>query len=208
MSMRSIAAAAAALALALALQACAAGTPPPAPPTGAYDYDQFSRAMAAYRVADYRTAYDEFRPLAEDGMAAAQFRLGLLYENGRGVAEDLDAAEAWYERAAAQGYAEAFYNLGYLRYAGGDAADAVRWWTSAARRGNADAMYGLGLLYDEATQEPRDLVLAHMWYDLAAAAGAAGAAARRDALAPLMSAAELAEARARAAAWASGSEGL
>lgn len=197
---RSTIAVAAVLALGLLLQACAATTPPPAP---TYDYERFSRAMAAYRVADYPTAFDEFRPLAEAGMPAAQFRLGLMYENGRGVAKDLDAAEAWYGRAGAQGYGEALYNMGHLRYLRGDVADAVDWWTRGARRGSGDAMYRLGLVYDEGKGVPRDLMLAHMWYDLAAAAGVAGAAERRDALEPLMGAAELAEARAKARVWGS-----
>jgi localization factor PodJL len=187
--------------VALLLQACAA---PPPPPPDTSQGAGFSRAMAAYRVADYDTALTEFRPLAEGGMAAAQFRLGTMYENGRGLPRDLDAARDWYTRAAAQGYSGALYSLGYVCYIEADGACAVEWWTRAAARASADAMFSLGVLYDEGTAMPRDPVQAHMWYDLAAAAGAAGAAEKRDALARGMSATEVAEARTRARAWQGG----
>lgn len=189
-------------ALALLLQACAA--PPPAPEPGASQGAGFSRAMAAYRVADYDTAVSEFRPLAEAGMAAAQFRLGTMYENGRGLPRDLDAARDWYARAAAQGYSGALYSLGYVCFSQGDGPCAVEWWTRAAGRDSADAMFSLGVLYEEGTAVPRDAIEAHKWYDLAAAAGAAGAAEKRDAIARGMSAGDVAEARARAQAWGSG----
>jgi TPR repeat protein len=140
-------------------------------------------------------------------MAAAQFRLGTMYENGRGLPRDLDQARAWYTRAAAQGYSSALYSLGYVCFTQGDGACAVEWWTRAARQDSADAMFSLGVLYDEGTAMPRDPVQAHMWYDLAAAAGAAGAAEKRDALARGMSVAEVAEARRRAQAWRSGEGG-
>jgi len=189
-------------ALALLLQSCTAR--PPEPPPATSQGAGFSRAMAAYRVADYDTALAEFRPLAEAGMAAAQFRLGTMYENGRGLPRDLDEAKAWYTRAAAQGYSGALYSLGYVCFTQGDGACAVEWWSRAARQGSADAMFSLGVLYDEGSAVPRDPVQAHMWYDLAAASGAAGAAEKRDAIAQGMSAAEVAEARSRAQAWGSG----
>ncbi len=55
------------------------------------------------------------RPRAAAGDAEAQFLLGKAYHLGRGVAEDLGEAEAWYGKAAAQGHARALHNLGVLR---------------------------------------------------------------------------------------------
>ena len=65
-------------------------------------------------------------------------------------------------------------------------------------------MYRLGLVYDEGKGVPRNLMLAHMWYDLAAAHGSAEAAYKRDQLARRMSADELAESRRLAKAWEEG----
>lgn len=161
----------------------------------------FAEAMAAYRIADYRTAYEEFLPLAEGGMAAAQYRLGLMHENGRGVPKDLAEAAMWYGRAAAQGYSSAQYNLGFVLYSRNDIAGTTEWWSRAAESGDEQAMYSLGFMFAESGRAPRDPVRAHMWYDLAAAHGSADAARKRDQLARQMSAAEIAEARRLAAAW-------
>jgi len=48
----------------------------------------------------------------------AQFNLGLLHQKGRGVAQDLSAAHAWYLRAAEGGYARAQYRVAELYEAG------------------------------------------------------------------------------------------
>ena len=42
----------------------------------------------------------------------AQYRLGLMYENGQGVPQDYKEAVKWYRLAAGQGHAHAQYNLG------------------------------------------------------------------------------------------------
>lgn len=164
----------------------------------------FAEAMAAYRVADYTTAYREFLPLAEKGMAAAQYKLGLMYENGRGVPKDLDQAEKWYALAADQGYSSAQYNLGFVHYTQNNIDGTTEWWGRAAEGGDEQAMFSLGFIFAEGDRAPRDPVQAHMWYDLAAAHGSAEAAYKRDQLAGHMSADQLAEARRLARAWESG----
>ena len=41
----------------------------------------FDKGLAAAEAGDYATALAEWKPLAEQGYAAAQFNLGLLYDN-------------------------------------------------------------------------------------------------------------------------------
>jgi len=57
----------------------------------------------AYEKGDYATALMEFRVLAEQGDAIAQYNLGLMYANGRGVPRDYVQARMWLNLAAAQG---------------------------------------------------------------------------------------------------------
>jgi len=71
-----------ALALAAAL-ICGAAAPA---------WADFYDGLAAYDAGDYATAYQEWRPLAEQGYAPAQFNLGNMYNRGEGVPEN--AAEA------------------------------------------------------------------------------------------------------------------
>ena len=68
----------------------------------------------AYQRGDYETARRLFQDLAEDGNAAAQYNLGVMYENGDGVAVDSATAAQWYRRAAGQGYRNAQHNLALM----------------------------------------------------------------------------------------------
>ncbi len=70
--------------------------------------------VEAYQRGDYATALTEFRPLAQQGDADAQFYLGQMYSKGRGVPQDDAEAVAWYRRAAEHGDAEAQFYLGQM----------------------------------------------------------------------------------------------
>ncbi len=70
--------------------------------------------LVAYWRGDYATALQEFKPLAEQGDARTQFKLGLMYSNGQGVALDFSEAVQWYRKAAEQGDAGAQNNLGLM----------------------------------------------------------------------------------------------
>ena len=50
---------------------------------------------------------DKLRKAAEQGDARAQTMLGVMYDNGEGVAEDIVRGHAWISLAAAQGYEKA-----------------------------------------------------------------------------------------------------
>ena len=56
---------------------------------------------------------------------------------------DYEGAMKWYQKAAAQGYAQAEYNIGILYFYGvgveRDEAKAREWWEKAAERGHEGA---------------------------------------------------------------------
>ncbi|HXJ00682.1 MAG TPA: TonB family protein [Micropepsaceae bacterium] len=70
--------------------------------------------QAAYDSEDYAAARRLWQPLAEQGIARAQNNLGVLYENGKGVPQNITEALKWYRLAAGQGYAGAENNLGLI----------------------------------------------------------------------------------------------
>ncbi len=78
----------------------------------------FNKGVAAYESGDFATALGEFRPLAEQGDADAQYNLGVMYEKGRGVPQDDKIALKWFTLSAEQGYARAQNNLGVMYYNG------------------------------------------------------------------------------------------
>ena len=67
--------------------------------------------FTAYEAGDYATALKEWRPLAEQGYASAQYNLGLMYGNGEGVPLNYIKAYMWTSLAKAQGNKDAAHNL-------------------------------------------------------------------------------------------------
>ena len=63
---------------------------------------------------DYAEAVKWYRKAADQGDAAAQFNLGVMYATGQGVPQDYAEAVKWYRKAAEQGHAGAQYNLGVM----------------------------------------------------------------------------------------------
>jgi TPR repeat protein len=96
-------------------------------------------AGAAFDRADYAAAQRLFRSLANQGDAAAQYRLGLMYQGGLGVLEDNAVAAMWFRRAADQGLKTAQWDLG-LMYENGfgvrqDYVQAHMWYNLSAAQG-------------------------------------------------------------------------
>jgi TPR repeat protein len=75
----------------------------------------FKKGLAAAKRGDYATALLEWRPLAAKGHARAQYNLGFMYDEGRGVPLDPIHAAKWFRKAAEQGHAKAQRALG-LKY--------------------------------------------------------------------------------------------
>ncbi len=81
---------------------------------------QLSKAQAAFTRNNYMKSHNIWLPLAENGIAEAQYSLGFLYQSGWGPERDLLQAVEWYSRAAEQGETRAQFNLGVLLINGED----------------------------------------------------------------------------------------
>jgi len=158
-------------------------------------------AVVAYRKGDYANALQLYRPLAEQGLAVAQFNVGLMYDMGQGVLQNHGEAVKWYRLAADQGRPDAQYQLGHLYYKHEQYAEAAKWFRLAADQGRADAQSSLGAMYAEAEGVPQDFVQALKWFILAAAQNHNDAIQNRDRAVLVMTADQVAEARKLAAQW-------
>jgi TPR repeat protein len=56
---------------------------------------------------DYVEAVSWYKKAAEQGLATAQYNLGLCYEYGKCVEQNYKTAMSWYKKAAKQGYSAA-----------------------------------------------------------------------------------------------------
>ena len=99
----------------------------------------FKRGDIAFVRGDYETAMRIWMAEANKGNASAQYNLGLMLENGLGVAADFKEAIHWYVLAARQGHGRAQNNLGALYAIGrGTLKDSLRaymWWKIAVLSG-------------------------------------------------------------------------
>jgi TPR repeat protein len=119
----------------------------------------FQKGFDAAMRGDFVTALKEWRPLAEQGNAVAQFSLGSMYENGQGVPQDYKTAVKWYTLAAEQGDADAQGNLGVMYDEGqGVPQDYVRahmWYNLSASAGEEGAIKNRDAMAEQMT--PADI---------------------------------------------------
>jgi hypothetical protein len=137
--------------------------------------DPIENVISALARADYENSIRLLRPLADQGDAVAQFMLGVMYSEGKGVPQDHVKAVKWYRSAADQDYAAAQNNLG-IRYSKGwgvpkDEAQAVAWFRRAAEQGEFRAQLNLANRYYEGVGIQQNYGEAAKWYRLAAERG-------------------------------------
>lgn len=110
--------------------------------------------------------------LAEQGNAEAQYKVGEMYETGKGADKDLTEARVWYDKAAKQGHKKAEYKILFLDISTYGLTDASKNQLSTLRAeaisGNADAMYFLGKMFASGVGVPKSLEDAQTWLKKAA----------------------------------------
>lgn len=121
----------------------------------------------AYLRGDYDTAFQEMMPIAQAGDSSAAYYLGLLYWEGNGVEKNLEAAIAWFVKAATLGHTGAQLSLG-LAYESGLVVEknyllGAEWMQKAALGGNRDAQYYLSTYYRDGRGVVQDHSKAYAW---------------------------------------------
>ena len=116
-------------------------------PTAAGQYEDGISAIARR---DYEAAMRLLLPLAEQGDSLSQYNLGLLYDEGHGVAQDYTEAVRWFRPAAGQGNLKAQIKLGFYylvgRGASRDYFEAASWFRRCAEQGDTLCQVQFGLL--------------------------------------------------------------
>jgi TPR repeat protein len=124
---------------------------------------------------DYATAMIWCRKAADQGLAPAQYTLGVAYRDGQGVRQNYAEAMTWIRKAADQGLMGAQRDLGYQYLVGRgtkqDYVEAMLWSRKAADQGDALAQNNIGVLYEHGLGVPQDYAEAMRWYRKAADQG-------------------------------------
>ncbi|MDH5327255.1 MAG: sel1 repeat family protein [Gammaproteobacteria bacterium] len=96
----------------------------------------YDKGLTAFKKYDFKTAYSEWKKLAEKGDPQVQSTIAVMYHTGTGVKKNYEKAFYWYQKAALQGVTSAQANLGVM-YAKGtgtkrDFVQSYAWYSVAA----------------------------------------------------------------------------
>ena len=111
-------------------------------------FADFNDGVTAFITGDYKTAFNEWKPLAKQDHVYAQLNLGMAYRDGLGVEKNAKEAFKWYEKVASRGSDDGLHHLGNS-YAYGkgvmkNKALAMKSYKEAADNGHAASMYSMG----------------------------------------------------------------
>ena len=113
------------------------------------------------------TLFKETLQQAKRGDSEAQYNVGAMYQDGRGVKADRDKALGWYEKAARQGNTRAVSRLDLMQANQASFLSELQ----RAEQGNAGSQYNIGNMFTKGNGTNMDLKQALGWYEKAASQG-------------------------------------
>ena len=120
-------------------------------------------AYAKFKMADYAGAREIWEKIGTGGQGEALFNLAILYEDGLGVAPNVEYALMLYRKAGTAGSRSAQYRLGQLLLNGErtsrNEAEATQWLERAAEQGDEDAAALLKGLEGNSTTAQTDVAV-------------------------------------------------
>ena len=144
---------------------------------------QLRREELARNLADMKRFYKEKNygqafacaQKADPDSAEVQYYFGMMYDNGRGTAENDAEAVKWFRQSAENGDLDAQCQIGIMYESGRgverDFTEAVKWYRKSAEQGDADAQKCLGVMYANGRGVAKDDAKAAEWYLKSAAQG-------------------------------------
>jgi TPR repeat protein len=128
---------------------------------------QVEDARAALKSLDFKKALKLYQPLAEKGDIEAQNKIGMIYQSGLGIKQDLAESLKWYRMAADQGDINGLFMVGWA-YDGGfgvaqDRAEAAKWYLKAANAGDWASQQALMQAYLSGGGVQKDYAEAYYW---------------------------------------------
>ena len=115
----------------------------------------------------WETLFNEKLKEASAGNSNAQYDVGAMYQNGRGVAANREKALEWYRKAAAQNDPKAISRLNLIQ----SNEERFSKTLAQAETGDVESQYDLGNMYSEGVGVDADTEKAMAWYEKAASQG-------------------------------------
>lgn len=135
---------------------------------------------------EYLGALKSLGKSAHDGNSEAQYLIGKIFLEGKGMKANPEDAAYWFRKAAQNGHAPSQLAIAHCFMDGigvqQDSRIAAEWFWRAAEQGNAEAAFYLARMYRDGKGMKQDLTKARKYYRLAASAGNEAAKSELDAL--------------------------
>ena len=120
----------------------------------------FNSGMTALADKHYTLALKLLTPLAEMGVAEAQHRVAVMYQNGLGVAVNPQQAAKWMRQSADNGYDLALHGMGFMYLEGEgvkkDPVEAAKWFKRGVEKGLIGSMTVLAEMYQQGNGVEKD----------------------------------------------------
>jgi len=118
-------------------------------------------------------AVEQYQKAADRGHAEAQFKMGVMCDDGRGLQKNESQAASWFELSHLQGFGKASHNLAIMTSIGNgvpkDTAKAVAMFHAAAEAGIPGSQCAVAMMYENGHEGVnRDDPKAFSWYQKAA----------------------------------------
>lgn len=117
---------------------------------------RYESAAEAFSGGRYDVALHDFRQLAEGGHQGAEFMIGVMYFQGRGVAQNRAIAAVWFHKAALKGHEGAQLALGSIHIRGvgvyQDLSEAYMWLSLAKTSSSTDIRDRANILLRDAAR--------------------------------------------------------
>lgn len=135
----------------------------------------YRSGLESFNKGRYTTAFSTLTPVAKSGLANAQYLLGVMYQQGKGVEKNYKRAAKWYQLAADQKLPAAQNHLGYLYHYGKGVPQnlrkAVKFYKLSATQNDNLAFHNLGIVYENGHGVSQDYEKAIKYYKIAAKSG-------------------------------------
>jgi len=113
----------------------------------------FNSGMTALADKHFTQALKLLSPLADYGVAEAQHRMAVMYQNGLGVVVNSKIAAEWMIKSAENGYDLALHGLGFMYLEGEgverDTDEAIKWLKKGVDKGLIGSMTVLADMYKQ-----------------------------------------------------------
>lgn len=124
-----------------------------------------------FKKEQYAQAFAPLKEKAEQGHPEAQYALGWMYQLGKGVGKNNDAAILWYGKAAQKGHVSSQNNLCAAYLETKKFSDAFSWCEKAANQQHPRSQFLLAMMYVNGQGVTKDPVRSALWLTKSAEQG-------------------------------------